>query len=258
MRRRTWIRGLAATALLPAGGALAAASGASAAPRQAKAATHSARRSAAAANLNGIDVGTSQAGIDFAAAKSQGQEFAIAKAGGCQLSDGPYVSPHYAEQIDGARAAGLRCGHYWLSGDFQDPADAANYFVDHLHGYQAGDVLALDDEVLDDSTALWNDAQVAAWVGQVQARLTNPVIWFYIGAANLRAGTWDKTIATGARLWVAVYGPNDGTRHDEPDLGGKYPDWAVHQYTSVGSAGGIASVDLNLAKGSAFDPMSAG
>ncbi|MEV5676263.1 GH25 family lysozyme [Streptomyces sp. NPDC052179] len=262
MRRRTWLRGLAVAALAPAGGALVATPTASAAPVPVPAPLPASGRRTAApaavAELRGIDVGTTQAGIDFALARSEGQEFAIVKAGGSQLAEGPYVSPHYAEQVDGARAAGQRVGHYWLSGDFQTPADAAGYFVDHLHDYRPGDVLALDDEVLDDSTRLWDDAQAAEWFRTVQARLGEIVPWFYIGAANLRAGTWDRTIATGARLWVAVYGPNDGTRHDEPDLGGRYPDWAVHQYTSVGSAGGAPAVDLNLARGWAFDPVDGG
>lgn len=235
MRRRTLIRGLAVATLTPVGAALAA------------------RPAVAAGDQYGIDIATSQAGIDLGLAAAQGQRFAIVKAGGCQLSEGPYVSPYYTAQVDRARAAGLRVGHYWLSGDFQAPADAANYFVDHLHDYRQGDVLALDDEVLDDSAYLWNDSQVAAWFRQVQSRVGTTVPWFYIGAANLRAGNWPQTIATGAKLWVASYGSNNGTRQGEPELGGKYPDWAVHQYTSVGSVGGSSAVDHDLARGSAFD-----
>ncbi|MFF6959708.1 glycoside hydrolase family 25 protein [Streptomyces sp. NPDC088197] len=240
MRRRTLIRALAVGTLAPAGLGL------------------GARSASAAADSYGIDVATTQGGIDLALARNQGQQFAIAKTGGSQLSEGPYVSPYYTAQVDSARAAGLRVGHYWLSGDFQAPTDAANYFVDHLHDYRQGDVLALDDEVLDDSTGLWNDGQVAAWFRQVQARVGTCVPWFYIGAANLRGGSWGQTIATGAKLWVAAYGSNNGTRQGEPELGGAYPDWAVHQYTSVGSIGGIRNVDHNLARGSAFDLVAPG
>ncbi|KRV49734.1 muraminidase [Wenjunlia vitaminophila] len=235
MRRRTWLRGLTLAVLAPAGDTLLA-PGAS-----------------AATDLQGIDVGTTQAGIDFALARAQGQQFAIVKSGGCQLAEGPYTSPYYTRQVQGARAAGLRLGHYWLSGDYQTPTAAADYFVDHLHDYRQGDVLALDVEVLDDSTRLWDDTQVATWFWRVRERVGAFVPWFYIGAANLRAGNWPRTIASGAHLWVAAYGPNDGTRHDDPELGGKYPDWAVHQYTSAGSAGGVPAVDLNLARASAFD-----
>ena len=52
-----------------------------------------ARTASAASTLYGIDISTSQSGIDLGLAASQGQQFAIVKAGGCQLTEGPYVSP---------------------------------------------------------------------------------------------------------------------------------------------------------------------
>ena len=213
-------------------------------------------QASAASAGEGVDVGTSQAGMSFSAAAAAGKGFAIVKEGGSQLAGGPYVSPHYAAQVDAARAAGLRVGHYWLSGDFQSPAAAADYLAAHLHDYRAGDVVALDDEVLDDSTALWTDASVAAFFTEVKARLGSVVPWFYISAASLRAHTWAGTQATGAKLWVASWGANDGSR-TEPNLGGAYPDWAVQQYTSRGSVGGVTT-DLDYAKAGAFDPVNGG
>lgn len=121
--------------------------------------------------VEGIDVGTSQASLNFASAAAAGIGFVVVKVGGSQLSTCPYVNPHYAAQVDAARAAGMRVGHYWVSGDFQTPAVAADYFVAHLHRYHAGDVLALDDEVLNDSHTLWNDSKVAAFLTEVKARL---------------------------------------------------------------------------------------
>ncbi|MGW4235130.1 glycoside hydrolase family 25 protein, partial [Streptomyces sp. NPDC004980] len=238
MRRRTLIRGAVATALAPAG--IITAAGAEAAP-------------APAADLQGIDVSNYQLGIDYGRVAAQGRSFAVAKAGGCQLAEGPYVTSSYAGHVDGARAAGLRVGHYWLSGDFLTPAEAADYFVDHLHDYRVGDVLALDVEVLDDSTRLWNDTEVSTWFNRVRERVGAYVPWFYISAGALRAGTWSRTVAAGAHLWAASWGANDGTWPGPPDLGGSYPDWAVHQYTSVGSVGGVTPVDLNLARPGAFD-----
>ncbi|MFG2431134.1 GH25 family lysozyme [Streptomyces sp. NPDC048590] len=206
-----------------------------------------------AEELQGIDVSNYQAGIDHALAAAQGYRFVIAKAGGCQLADGPYTTSSYAGHVDGARAAGLRVGHYWLTGDFLTPSAAADYFVDHLHDYRTGDVLALDVEVLDDSTRLWDDTDVAAWFSRVREHVGSYVPWFYISTGALRAGTWERTIAAGAHLWAASWGRNDGTWPGAPDLGGSYPDWAAHQYASVGSVGGVSPVDLNLAKPSAFE-----
>ncbi len=212
--------------------------------------------SAASAAAEGIDVGTSQGSLNFGTAAAAGKGFAVVKEGGSQLASGAYVSPHYTAQVDAARAAGLRVGHYWLSGDFQSPAAAADYFVAHLHDYRAGDVVALDDEILDDSTALWTDAAVSGFFAEVKAKLGSVVPWFYISAASLRAHTWASTQATGAKLWVASWGANDGSR-SEPNLGGAYPDWAVQQYTSRGSVGGVTT-DLDYAKANAFDPVSGG
>jgi len=73
---------------------------------------------------------------------------------------------------------------------------------------------------------------------------------------SLRAHTWASTQATGAKLWVASWGANDGSL-TEPDLGGAYPDWAVQQYTSRGSVGGVTT-DLDYAKAGAFDPAGGG
>ncbi|MEK8142136.1 GH25 family lysozyme [Streptomyces sp. M10(2022)] len=126
---------------------------------------------------------------------------------GCQLAEGPYITSSYPGHVDGARAAGLRVGHYWLSGDFLTPTAAADYFVDHLHDYRAGDVLALDVEVLDDSTRLWDDTEVSAWFNRVRERVGAYVPWFYISTGALRAGTWSRTVAAGAHLWAASWGP---------------------------------------------------
>ncbi|MGW6206717.1 GH25 family lysozyme [Streptomyces sp. NPDC055089] len=243
MRRRTLIRGVVATALTPAGIALATGPADADGPVRTR-----------ATDLEGMDVSNYQVGVDYARAAAEGRRFVIAKAGGCQLAEGPYTTSSYAGHVDGARAAGLRVGHYWLSGDFLAPAAAADYFVDHLHDYRTGDVLALDVEVLDDSTRLWDDTDVAAWFNRVRERVGSYVPWFYISTGALRSGTWSRTIAAGAHLWAASWGPNDGTRSGEPDLGSRYPDWAAHQYTSVGSAGGVSPVDLNLARPWAFDP----
>ncbi|MBB4905850.1 GH25 family lysozyme [Actinophytocola algeriensis] len=207
--------------------------------------------------VTGVDVATWQAGIDFTQARADGHGFAIVKAGGSQLTEGPYTSPHYATQVAGARAAGLRVGHYWVTGDFSTPVRAADFFADHLHDYRRGDVLALDNEVLDDSTRLWNDSEVAAFFTRVHDRVGDHVPWLYMGAADLRSGSWPRTIATGTKLWVASWGANDGSYPGDPDLGGAYPSWSAHQYTSNGVVGGMR-VDLNVARQDAFDVVTPG
>ncbi|WP_198943515.1 GH25 family lysozyme [Actinokineospora bangkokensis] len=210
------------------------------------------------ATLTGIDVASFQAGIDFAAVKAAGHSFAIVKAGGSQLAEGPYTTSTYADQVDGARAHGLKVGHYWLSGDFLSPTASADYLVDHLHDYRPGDVIALDDEVLDDSTRLWTDTDAAAFFTRVHDRLAAPYVpWIYLNTTTLRAASWTRTAATGAKLWAASWGPNNGTYPGPPDIGTAYPTWSAHQYTSAGTIAGTP-VDLDVAKPSAFTPVEPG
>lgn len=186
-------------------------------------------------------------------------KFAVVKAGGSQLSSSPYVSPYYARQVDSARSAGMKVGHYWLVGDFQTPTAAADYFVDHLHGYRAGDVLAVDDELLDGSKTLWDDAKITTFLDEVKRRVPTAVLWFYIGANDLRTrGPWTSTIATGAKLWVAVYGPNNGTYTGPPDIASAYPSYAVHQYTSKAALYGVKELDRDRASASAFTAAGGG
>jgi GH25 family lysozyme M1 (1,4-beta-N-acetylmuramidase) len=209
--------------------------------------------------LEGIDVSTTQANLNFAAAAAAGVKFAIVKAGGSQLTSSPYVSPYYVKQVDSARGAGMKVGHYWVVGDFQTPTAAADYFVDHLHGYQPGDVLAVDDELLDGSKILWDDAKITTFLTEVRRRVPSAVLWFYIGANDLRTHTpWTSTIATGAKLWVAVYGANNGTYTGPPDIGSAYPSYAVHQYTSKAALYGVKELDLDRASASAFTGGSGG
>ncbi|MGI3779179.1 MAG: GH25 family lysozyme [Janthinobacterium lividum] len=210
--------------------------------------------SAAETTVEGIDVGSTQANLDFAAAANAGVTFAIVKTGGSQLSSSPYVSPYYVKQVDAARAAGMRVGHYWLIGDFQTPTAAADYFVDHLHGYRSGDVLAIDDELLDGSKILWDDAEVTTFLTEVKERVPSAVLWFYVGAYNLRSDApWTSTQATGAKLWVASYAdPDLGTYPGPPSIGSAYPSYAVHQYTSKAALWGVDKLDRDRATASAF------
>lgn len=205
----------------------------------------------------GVDVSQWQGGIDFGQIVAHGHTFAIVKEGGSQLSEGNYITSRYVEQVDAARASGLKVGHYWLAGDYSSPTAAADYLVDHLRDYRSGDVIALDNEVLDESTRLWNDDQVVEFFGRVHERIGDHVPWLYMGANDLRSRIWPRTIALGVRLWVASWGANDGTYPGEPSLGGAYPSWSAHQYTSYGLIDGFR-IDLNVARPEAFDIVTPG
>ncbi|MGW5931350.1 hypothetical protein ACWF2L_34710 [Streptomyces anulatus] len=126
-----------------------------------------------------MDVSNYQVGFDCARAATEGLDFVVARAGGCQLPEGPYTSdslrrPH---RRSGPRAAVLRVGHY---------------FVDNLHAYRSGDALALDVEVLDDSARRWNDADVSTRLNRVRERVGAYVPWFSISTSALRSADWGR------------------------------------------------------------------
>ncbi|MEX0169800.1 GH25 family lysozyme [Streptomyces sp. LMG1-1-1.1] len=193
----------------------------------------------------GLDVGTSQANLDFLAARSAGFRFCVVKSGGS--NDGthlPYTSPYYVRQVDAARAAGFLVGHYWMTGWGAASTDA-EYFLAHLRDYRAGEPLMVDVEGVDQSP-VWTDAQTAQFIDIVKARLgTTPFLYTY--SSLLQSRSWPLTIATGAKLWVADYVAAAGS----PRIGTAYPSWAIHQFSDTGSVKGV-TVDLNHAKPDAF------
>lgn len=208
-------------------------------------------------STRGFDAATPQAGLHWGAVA--GEAFVIIKAGGGNVGD--YVAPHYTEQVDGATAAGLHRGHYWLTGVEGSPEEQARYFAAHLHDFDRDhDVLALDNERFPDEAGsrAFTDEEQAAFLAEA-IRLTGIVpwhAWAYGGAAALRAGgEWPATNALGVRWWVAGYGANDGTRYPLEAIPHITP--TVHQYTSTGSLGG-RTVDLDWSDRSVEDLFGAG
>lgn len=191
---------------------------------------------------DGIDVATPQWGLSFAAVTAAGISFVAVKAGGANV--GIYTAPHYTAQVDAARAAGLRIAHYWVTG-VGSASTQADYFVSNLHTFGPNDVLVLDNETLDSAGETWSDAKTAEFAARVMksARIDPARFWLYGSASMFRAHSWPATAALHPRIWVASYGPNDGTR-TAPDIGASFPAWHVHQYTSNGRVGGF-TVDRN-------------
>lgn len=210
----------------------------------------------------GIDVATSQRDLDFAAAKSGGVQFAIAKAGGRNVLP-EYTSPHYAKQVAAASAAGLYVGHYYVPGKGKTPAEQAEFFAsivvnfDDEHG-----VLALDNEPLDDNGTYWKDAEVAEFVTRLHELTGIPYsrIWVYFPASLTRLNKpWTKTQALGVKRWWAAYGdgPTTWKPDHEPNLQGSLSDWDIHQFSSSTKVGNV-TVDANYSRLSVADLFARG
>lgn len=193
----------------------------------------------------GIDLASPQNGITVQALHDADIDWAIVKAGGFNVKP-IYVAPHYHEEIDTVIKAGLPKGHYWVIGA-GDVLAQAKFFVDNLYQFDKDhDVLVLDNERLNSNATFLTDDQIATFATYViQATGIKPHrFWLYQSAYDTRSQNYPKTNALGIRLWVASYGKDDGSRV-EPDLGGKFPKYDVHQYTSNGKVGGYI-VDLDF------------
>jgi GH25 family lysozyme M1 (1,4-beta-N-acetylmuramidase)/peptidoglycan hydrolase-like protein with peptidoglycan-binding domain len=187
----------------------------------------------------GIDVASPQRDIDFVKAKAEGVEFVIIKMGGLNVEP-QYVAPYYKQQVDRARAAGLKIGHYYVIGAGQNAEQQAGFFVRNLHDFRADvDVLVIDNERLDSNAAFFKDPAAARFIAEVK-RLTGVVDvearWHYANADDYRVNApWTDLGEAWAnpRIWWASYGANDGTRDHEPDLQGSVPAYHVHQFSST-------------------------
>ena len=196
--------------------------------------------------LNGCDVASYQAGIDFA--KMTTTDFAIVK--GTQGTW--YVNPYADIQYSGAKAAGKLLGMYHYA-EGKDPISEARYFVRKV-GNRVGEcILALDWEGHDNSK-FNSDAEVA-WVLKFAMevyRLTGVHIFLYMSKSVTRRRNWSE-VAKDVRLWCAQYANQDHTDYKSnpwTDNGG-FGAWkydTIRQYSSKGRVTGYGKdLDINRA-----------
>jgi GH25 family lysozyme M1 (1,4-beta-N-acetylmuramidase) len=169
----------------------------------------------------------------FQAARNAGITRVIHKAGGS--NSGTYTDSQYAGNVNRIRQAGLELGHYWFNGA-GNPTTDANYFIDHLSSYQAGDWLVIDVE--NENSPHWTPSQVLEFATQVFNRTgTKPVV--YMSSSVTHENDWSSVVDFGCPLWVADYSPTAPTV-------AYWPSWVAWQYTSSGNVAGIPGhVDLS-------------
>lgn len=205
-----------------------------------------------------VDVATSQAGFDFAAFKAAGGTRVLIKMGGGNASDSPYVAPEYVAQLAAARAAGLLVGHYWFNGreNGLTPTTSAQYMAEHADVAE-GDVLALDVEREDDTdTDAYTPDEVLEFVAALadaKPSTGDPLV-VYASESVVTSQDWSEVAATGAGLWVASWGGNDGTIPAEDPDPGDWGSWDIWQYSSaVIVPGHPERVDANIVQGDVWD-----
>ncbi len=199
--------------------------------------------------LEGIDVSTYQDTIDWVQVAGAGKRFTIMRATLGQT----YLDPTYAANHAGARAAGLQVTAYHFATPSSDPGDAifeADWFVQNA-ALLPGDLIpALDLEQAGGLSATDLQAWVAAWLGEVYAKLgVQPMIYT---SPNFWKNAMDNTTMFADQgypvLWVAHWGTSSPTVPAN-DWGGH--GWTFWQYSNCGSVAGISGcVDLDRYNGS--------
>lgn len=196
--------------------------------------------------LDGCDVASYQAGIDFSAMTTT--DFAIVKA-----TQGTwYVNPYCDIQYSGAKAAGKLLGMYHYA-EGADPAKEAQYFAKKV-GSRVGEcILALDWEGHDNSK--FNSDGEVAWVLKFAMevyRITGVHIFLYMSKSVTRRRNWSE-VAKDVRLWCAQYANQARTDYksnpwtDNAGFGAWKSD-TIRQYSSKGRVTGYGgNLDINKA-----------
>jgi len=185
--------------------------------------------------------------INFAAMRKAGVFGVLLKVS----EGGTFVDETFAPRARAARGAGLRVGGYHFARPSGDPIAQASLFANHLGRVQRRDLHpALDLEVNDDHlhpTALFTWAHK---FGEHVHRITGVRVLWYTYPGFLAEQGWQHQLGSGAGLWIASYGPNDGRDHGVP--AGSIAPWrryVAHQFTSVGKIAGVTgNVDLSHAR----------
>lgn len=167
-----------------------------------------------------------------------------------KVSEGTgFTDTTYPLRATQARTAGLRVGGY----HFARPAPGtaipeADYFVSRLDRIERRDLHPVLDLEVDGGL---DSRQLYQWARSFQAHVheqTGVRAILYSGPSFIAERHWQMTLGTGAGLWLADYGPNDGRDH-----GASAPKpWkriVAHQFTSVAHVPGVpGSVDLTHAR----------
>jgi len=208
--------------------------------------------------IRGIDVSVVQGKIDWRAVKSAGVEFAVVKCG--NGNDG--FDPHYATNVAGARAAGLKVAAYHfvyplppqVGNPSRDPENQAKLHHDHIMATSGEVLTAIDCEwPAPPDWAKWGctSAQIDAWClaylsAYADLAGVSPLVYTY--------PDWAKHVGLSSgwaayRLWIASY-------QAEPFIPAPWTDYALWQ-NSGGTAKlpGGGPVDTDLAHDlSLWDP----
>lgn len=193
-----------------------------------------------------VDLSNNNAGpVDFRAMRAAGVYGVWHK-----VSEGTgFVDHSWHPRASAARAAGLHVGGYHFARPGESNAEhQAAYFCSLLGKVGRRDLHPVLD--LEDAGGL-GPAALYSWARTFLERVHQHAgvrAITYSGPAFIAERNWPRTFGTGAGLWLAEWGANDGADH-----GAHVPrPWrriVAHQYTSRGTVAGVTGhVDLSHAR----------
>lgn len=196
----------------------------------------------------GIDVSVHNGTLDWNALKAAGVQFAIIRAGYGRYQ----VDAQFANNITGAKAAGIPVGVYWFSYAISEDTarQEAAKCVGTLSGYaidlpvfydfEYDSIRYAQEQGVTIGKAQYN-AFAVAFLEEIRQRGYTPGIYYNLDFYRTLA---DPAKLAGYAIWYAQYA-------SAPTL----EDWRIWQYTSSGSLPGVSgSIDLNRMKDSSLLP----
>ena len=192
----------------------------------------------------GVDVSSHQGAIDWPAVAADGVDFAIVRAGNRGYTEGAlYADERFAENVDGAKAAGLATGVYFFSQavSVEEAREEAEFVLRLLAGRYLALPVAYDHEPVADGAGRANNVDRETLTACARAfceRLEQGGYETMIYGNSGDMARYDRADLGGRPVWFAEY--------DAAEPHAQF-DFAIWQYTNGGSVAGIdTAVDLNL------------
>jgi lysozyme len=186
--------------------------------------------------IHGIDVSKWQGNIDWTKVK---KDFAILK---CTQGE-KFIDAKFKQNKEEARKNNIPLGYYHFSnGD--NAIKEAQCFIRNVGDIAQGEFLVLDFEIKLQNPVTW----CLDWLKEAE-RLVGFKPLIYLNSSTAKIYNWQPIIDRDTGLWIANYGLNLPVVGLKPPAIGKWPFYAIWQYSSRGKVAGINGyVDLNYCK----------
>ena len=194
----------------------------------------------------GIDVSSHQGEIDWKKVAGSGVEFVMIRLGyrGYGSEGTLNIDPYFQQNLEGAKAAGLKVGVYFFSQAIstQEAEEEALLVLENLRGWSLEYPVVYDWETVSSSSARTNGLSgkvltdcAITFCETVAAAGYTPMVYYNSPVGYTK---YELSRLTAYDVWYAQYA-------SQPTM---YYDYRIWQYSDSGSVPGISGkVDMNLA-----------